>query len=36
MSGNVHGLGIIINPIPLQSDSDAKPDPPRTKLFVNV
>ena len=36
MSGNVHGLGIIVNPIPIHSDSDAKPDPARTKLFVNV
>ncbi len=36
MSGNVHGLGIVLDIIPLHADTDAKPDPTRTRYFINV
>ena len=35
MSGNVHGLGIVLDTIPLNIDFDARPDPHRTKFFIN-
>jgi elongation factor 1-alpha len=32
-SGNIHGVGMVVRPIPLSEDTDAKPDPMRVKNF---
>ena len=34
-SGCVHGVGVILNTVPIWKDTDAKPDPIKKKNFVN-